>query len=98
MRVILGDKYKLKTKEYKVEAWEEIINYTATIVDHNPVANFGLERSSDGYVSADNTSQLYAPLPAFNSRFTDYKYKQTLNGDDTVTVSIIINTLETLFC
>ena len=91
MHVILGNKYKLKTKEYTPEVWEEIINYTATILDENPATGYDLQRNTDGYVTS---GQLYTPLPVFNDGFTNYKYKQTDNGDGTATVSIMIDILK----
>ena len=72
MRVILGDKYKLSTKEYEVEAWDEIINYTAKILDENSATDYGLQRNSDDYVTS---GQLYTLLPIFNDGFINYKYK-----------------------
>ena len=91
MRVVLGGQYKLNSKEYTPEVWEEIINYTATILDENPATSFALPRNNDGYVTS---GQLYTPLPKFNDGFTNYKYKQIDNGDGTATVSIMIDTLK----
>ena len=94
MHVILESDYKLSKAKYEPEAWDEIINYTATILDENPQAGYSLQRSDNGYVDYNNTSQLYTPLPVFNNGFTNYKYKQTVNSDGTVTVSIMIDTLK----
>jgi hypothetical protein len=76
MHIVLGSKYRFKSKKYVPELWEEIINYTATVLNPNPAM---IDDNND-YVASDDTSQLYTPLPKFNTDFTQYKYKQTLNG------------------
>jgi surface protein len=90
--IIADSTHKLKRKRYEPELWEEIINYTATIL--NP--NLAMINDNSDYVAHDDTSQLYTPLPKFNDGFTQYKYKQTLNDDGTVTVSIIIDKIKNI--
>ena len=84
---VLGSEYKLIGYEYEPEIWQEMINYTATVLNDNPT---GISLDDTDYIELSDTSQLYTPLPKLNPEFKG-KYKQTLNGDRTVTVSIIGN-------